>query len=131
MSQRTLVAAVVGGLVAFGLGYVFYVLALADFFAANGWQVMETPTLWAIAAGEIVLGYLMAYIFSTWASISTPAGGAKAGALIAALMTLGVSLIIFGAQGEITLVGVFADTVVTAVRWAVAGAAIGMVLGRA
>lgn len=128
MSQRTILAAIAGGVTLFVLGYLTYVMLLGDFFAANGAAVLEQPTYWAIVLGELVFGCLLAYIFSRWAAISTFAGGFQGGAIIGALMGLGFGLIQFGAMGAMNLTAVAADTVVSLVRVGLAGGVVGLVL---
>ena len=72
----------------------------------------------------------MTYIFSRWTSISTFAGGFQGGMVIGALMALGVGLIQFGALGLGSLTSVIADTVVSLIRYGIAGGVVGVMLGR-
>ena len=130
MSGRTVLAAIAGGITLFLLGYLSYVVLLSDFFAANGPAVQETPTYWAIAVGEIAFGALMAYVFSRWAGIKTFGGGFQGGAIIGALVALGTGLIHHGAFGQLTLTAVGADTVVSLIRFGIAGGVVGVILGR-
>ncbi len=130
MSQRSILAAIAGAITLFVLGFVIYAVVLKDFFASNGAAVVEAPVYWAIALGELAFGVLLAYIFSRWASISTFAGGFQGGAVLGALIALGIGLVQFGALGGPNLTAVIADTVVSAVRVGIAGGVVGMVLGR-
>jgi hypothetical protein len=130
MSQRNVLAAVLGGITLFLLGYLFYGVLLADYFAANGAANQPQMVLWALGLGELVFACLMAYIFSAWAAISTFAGGAKGGALIGALSGLSIGLIMFGAYGMMTLPAIAVDTLVSLVRGGIAGGVIGAMLGR-
>ena len=130
MSLRTVLAAVAGAVTLFVLGYVTYVVILGDFFAAHGAEVAGEPVFWAIFAGELATASLLTFIFDKWASISTLAGGFKGGAIVGALVALAVGLIQFGAMGAGDLTAVVADTVVSAVRVGIAGAVVGMMLGR-
>jgi hypothetical protein len=130
MSQRTALAALAGGVTLFVLGYVCYVLLLGDFFAGQGAAGLAQPILWAIFLGELALAVLVTYVFNQWATISTFAGGFKAGAVLGALLGLNYGLVQFGAMGAITLTGAAVDTVVTLVRVGIAGGVIGLVLGR-
>jgi hypothetical protein len=130
MSQRTVLAAVAGAITLFALGFLTYVILLADFFADNGAATQEEPVFWAIIVGELVLASLITFIFSQWASISTFAGGLKGGAVIGAMLALGIGLIQFGAHGVLTLNAVAADTVISLIRYGVAGGVVGLMLGR-
>ncbi|MEM7482886.1 MAG: hypothetical protein AAF481_17060 [Acidobacteriota bacterium] len=130
MSQRTVLAAVVGGIVLFVLGYLIYGIALADFFDGQGVGAVDEPILWAIFVGNLVMAILITYIFAQWASISTFGGGFKGGAIIGGLIALSIGLVMHGVSGEMTLVGVVAEVIVSIVRVGLAGGVIGMLLGR-
>ena len=130
MSLRTVLAAVAGAVTLFVLGYLIYVVLLGDFFAAHGASVLGEPVFWAIFAGELAMASLVTFIFDQWASISTLAGGFKGGAIVGALVALNFGLIQFGAMGAGDLTAVVADAVVSLVRVGIAGAVIGLMLGR-
>ena len=130
MSQRTILAAVAGAVTLFVLGYLTYVVLLGDFFADHGAGTQAEPVFWAIILGELALGCLMAHIFDRWASIRTFAGGFQAGAVIGCLLAIGFGLIKFGAFGGTDLTAVAVDTVVSVIRYGLAGGVVGMVLGR-
>ncbi len=130
MSQRTVLAAVAGAIALFVLGYLVYALALADFFAAQGADTLESPNLVYIFIGELAFAVLLTFLFSYWASISTFAGGFKGGAIVGALVSLSMGMIMMGAMGMGTPIGVVADVVASIVRVGIAGGVIGAMLGR-
>ena len=80
-----------GGIVMFLLGYLFFGLALADFFVENagsatgaskGMDEINFPLLFI---GHVAMALLITIIYGRWASIKTFATGAKAGAVIGLL----------------------------------------------
>lgn len=119
-------AAVAGGLTLFLMGFIFYVLLLADFFDSS---VAKDPLDFPfIVLGEVVWGGLLVWIFSR-AGISTLADGAKAGAVFGFLAALAFGFIMYGATTVADFTYYLADSVVWAIRYAVAGAVVGWSLG--
>jgi len=134
MSAKSFVlATVAGGVTLFVLGGLLYGLLLADFFeshsAAN--TMRETPIWWALIIGELLLAALVTLIFGRWASISTPLGGLKAGAIIGLLLAAAINFTMFAVSTVFVdpTAGVV-DAVVSAIRLGIGGAVIGLVLGK-
>jgi hypothetical protein len=129
-TTKLLTATITGTVVSFVLGYLIYGMALAGYMEANSSIGGELDYMWLIL-GHIVFSFFVAYIFLQWAGISTAQGGAKAGALIAFLTTLSINWLYLGGSdvwaGPVPTV---VDAVGAAVVWAVAGAAVGWVIGR-
>ncbi len=134
-SNKILVAGVIGGVVAFILGYLLYGMALNGFFAENGGTATgvnrepEEMVWWAMIVGHLAFGFLLALIYGRWASISTAVTGAKAGAVIGALMGL-IGFIDYGVSNVANLTAVCVNVVVMAVITAIVGAAVAWWLGR-
>ena len=126
MNPKMLAAGVAGGLTLFVMGFVFYVLLLSDFFTTD--VARDPPTLYVIVIGEVLFGILIAWVFSR-SGTSTLADGAVAGAILGFLIALGFGLIMYGATTITDLTHYLADSVVYAIRWAVAGAVVGWSLG--
>ncbi len=133
-TNRMLIAGLVGGIVYFLLGFLFYGVLLAKFFAANEGTAQgvmkETPTWWALILGNIFTAMLLSLIFERWASIKTFSTGAQAGALIGGLMGLGFDFTILGTSNISTVSGTIVDVIVLTVMSAIVGGVIGVVLGR-
>jgi hypothetical protein len=129
-SQKFVVGGIVGGILYFVLGYVFYGLLLKSFFDSNGMAVnMDTMVWWAMIVGNLACGFLLAYILSK-ANVSTAAGGAGTGFIVGLLMSLSFDLIMYGiGHGLTEMKAIAADVAVSAVMSAVTGGAIGWVLG--
>lgn len=135
-NTKTIVAGLIGGVVYFLLGWLFYGILLADFFAENtgtAGNVMrpeDEMIMWALLLGNLLWGYFIAYVFNQWAQITTWDGGAKAGALIGVLVMMSLGLIWYGTSTIGTELSGFVDVVVSGVMSAIAGAVIGWWLGR-
>jgi len=129
-SQKFILGGIVGGILYFLLGYVFYGLLLKSFFDDNGMAVdMEQMVWWAMVAGNIAGGFLLAYILSK-AKVSTMAAGAGTGFIVGLLMSLSFDLMMYAlGKGLTTTTGIAADVAVSAVITAIVGAVIGALLG--
>ncbi len=126
MNTKAIAASVAGGVTLFLLGFLFYELLLADFFAID---VAKDPIgIPYIVLGEVLWGGLLVWFFSR-AGISTLADGAKAGAVFGFLAVLAFGFIQYGTTTIADLTVYLADSVISAVRFAGAGAVIGWSLG--
>lgn len=128
-SQKFLLGGVVGGILFFLLGYVFYGLLLKDFFANNGMATnMDTFVWWALVAGNLAGGFLLAYILGK-ANTSSAGAGAGTGFVVGLLMSLSFDLMMYSFGQGLTTKGMIADIAVSAVMSAIVGAVIGAILG--
>jgi hypothetical protein len=128
-AQKFLLGGIVGGIIYFLLGYVFYGLLLKKFFDENGMVAdMDKFVWWAMIAGNLAGGFLLAYILGK-AKTSTVGAGAGTGFIVGLLMSLSFDLIMYGIGHGMTTKGIAADVAVSAVITAIAGAVIGGVLG--
>lgn len=133
-TNRILLSGIAGGVVYFLLGFLFYGALLVKFFEANAGTAqgaMKTnPTWWALILGNLFIGILLATIFVRWAGIKTFGAGAQAGAIIGALMALGIDFTMFGTMNISNLTATIVDVLVATVMMAITGGVVGWVLGR-
>lgn len=132
-TQKFLISTLIGGVVLFLLGYLFYAALLASFFethSSGGNYMKNPPDFLFIILGNLADGALLAYIFLKWAGIKTPATGAQAGATIGLLMALAWDLLMYGTANLMDITGTLADVIVVTIMMAIAGAAVGWYLGR-
>jgi hypothetical protein len=131
-SQKFIVGGIVGGIVFFLLGWVVYGMLLKDFMAANFSSSMreDADTIWwALILGQIAAGFLLAYIIGK-AGATSAGGGAGIGFIVGLLVCLSYDLTLYGISTTITsLKGLAADVAASAVIGAVAGGAVGWVMG--
>lgn len=132
-TQKFLIASLIGGVVFFLLGYLFYIVLLGSFFEGHSvgtGYMKDPPDFLFIILGNLADGALLAYIFLKWAGIKTPATGAQAGAVIGLLMALAWDLLMYGTSNLMDITGTLADVIVVTIMMAIAGAAVGWYLGR-
>lgn len=133
-SNRSLLAALVGGVVVFLVGGVFYGWLLADFFAANQGAsgVMREPAdvdYVHLFLGQMVLGAFLAVVIDKWARVGGVVPGLKIGAISGLMIALGYDLTLFGVTNMANITATLVDPFVALIQMACAGAAIGAVLG--
>jgi uncharacterized membrane protein len=131
-TQKFLIGSLIGGVVFFLLGYLFYGALLASFFSTHstGNYMKDPPDFLFIILGNLATGALLAYIFSKWAGIKTAATGLQAGAVIGLLSGLGWDLLFYGTTNLMDITGTIADVILVTIMTAAAGAAVGWYLGR-
>jgi hypothetical protein len=128
-SQKFILGGIVGGILYFLLGYVFYGTLLKSFFDENGMAVDMTKMIWwAMAVGNLAGGFLLAYIVGK-ANANGAGSGAGVGLVVGLLMQLSFDLIMYGIGKGMTMQAIAADVAVGAVMSAIVGATIGWVYG--
>lgn len=135
MNTKVLLAALAGGVASFLLGWVFYGMLLAQFFADNmgtatGVMRDEASMGWApLIVGNLAFGLLFALLFSRWAGITTFKGGAIGGAWVGFLVALAYDMISLGTTNMMNATAAMVDPIVSAVMSAITGGVVGWVLG--
>lgn len=130
-----LVAGLLGGVGFFLLGWLLYGILLMDTMASYSNSAcmrsdddMSIPLL---LVGNLIQGFLIAYIYSQWASISTFATGLQRGALIGFLLSMALNCIWYATSTVMTeFTGVIIDVAVSTVIWGLVGGIVGWWLGR-
>ena len=80
---KFLLGTLVGGIVYFLLGWLFYGIIFPNIYPPS-----ETERMLFMVLGSLSFGALIAYIFNKWAGISTWMTGAKTGAVIGFFVAL-------------------------------------------
>ncbi|WP_299116642.1 hypothetical protein [uncultured Winogradskyella sp.] len=128
MNTKTFViAGLVGGVVDWLLGWLFYGILFADTFP----QPQEgTNAMLFITLGCFAFGFFISYIYNKWAQITTLAGGAKAGAIIGLFM--GLITILFGManQAQIDYERYGIELIISIIMATVVGAVVGFINGK-
>jgi hypothetical protein len=133
-TKKFLIGGIVGGVVFFLLGYLIYGVLLQNFMkehpgTATGFQKdMKEFQWWALVLGNLLSGFLLAYIFAK-ANIVSVANGLITGAIIGFLMSASHDSITYAVSNLMSKQGVVADVVGFTVLSAVAGAVIALVMG--
>ena len=131
MNYTKLLLATLGGTVAFFLaGWVIWGIVLepimADHYIHYDGLRKEVPNMMLMILAMLVTALLYAIIFHRWASISTFATGAKAGAIISLLAGLGTSLMFMSMMNWADWTVVFSDVVGNLIYGAIGGGVIWM-----
>jgi hypothetical protein len=137
MTAKTrILATLVGFVVLFLLGWLFYGFLLMDFYESNSGSasgVMRTDEnmiWWALILGNLFQTYLLVYIFGNWANITTFSSGLKAGITIGLILGLAFNLTMYGTSNIMNMTSALVDPIVSAVMMGVTGGVVGMMLGR-
>jgi hypothetical protein len=133
-TSKILLATLVGGIVFFLLGWLVYGILLMDFMQNNSQMVAgaekDPPVWWALIVAHFLFALLLAVIYGRWASISTFATGAKAGAVIGIILSLGIDLFFYATMVGHTATTIIVDVIASVVIMAISGGVIAWVLGR-
>ncbi|MEX0997713.1 MAG: hypothetical protein WDZ45_11745 [Flavobacteriaceae bacterium] len=126
-TKNFLVSGIVGGIVYYLLGWLFYGILLKDFFPQ---PEMTSNTMIFILLGCLTYGLFIAYLYTKWAQISTAATGAGAGAVIGLFIGLFFNFFNMAMVPEATYEMAALDLVVTIVSTGIIGAIIGAINGK-
>ncbi|SNT01056.1 Protein of unknown function [Ekhidna lutea] len=135
-AKNRVLATLVGFVVFFLLGWLFYGFLLMDFYADNAgsatnvMRAEEDMVWWALIVGNLLQAYFLVYIFGKWANITTFSGGLKAGAILGLILGLGMNLTMFGTSNMMNLTGALVDPFVSMIMMGITGGVIGAMLGR-
>ncbi len=123
--KNFLVSGIVGGIVEFLLGWLFYGILFKNSFPTNG-----NENMLFIFLGCMTFGFFVSYNFTKWAGISNVATGLKAGAVIGLFMSLYSNFFMNSMTAEINYQTMGLDVVITVVMAALVGAVIALVNGK-
>ena len=129
-----LIGSIVGGVTLYILGYVFWGMVFADFFAANAGSAegvpRETEILWASGLGTLLYAALVTMTIEARSGTTSVVDGLKAGAIVGFLIWGTADFILFANFNLSNLNATIADIVLEAVRAGVGGAVIAVVLSK-
>ncbi|SHI29506.1 DUF1761 family protein [Algibacter luteus] len=126
-TKNFLVSGIVGGIVDFLLGWLFYGIIFASTFPQ---PEENSNTMIMIFLGCMTFGLFVAYIFTKWAQITTAMTGLKAGATIGLFVGLFYNFFNLAMNTEFTFELAAIDVGISIVMSAIIGAAVGAVNGK-
>ena len=133
-TKNFLLGGIVGGVLYFLMGWLFYGNLFAGYFkdhpgtATGVDRAADQMIWWALILGNLIAGFLFAYIFSK-AGVATLASGLITGAILGLLMSCSFDLMMLATTNIYSKHGIMADVAISTVMSAIAGAAIGAVMG--
>lgn len=122
--KNFLIAGIVGGIVNFLLGWVFYGMLFKDLYPEG-----ENMNLSFIFLGCLTFGLFMSYIFNKWAGITISLTGLKAGALIGLFNSLGMNFFMYSNR-PLIVENIVIDVAISIVIAAIMGTFIALVNGK-
>ena len=133
-TKKFLIGGLVGGIVYFLLGYVFYGRLLSDFFHKNAGtatgvdRAMDQFVWWSLVLGNVLEGCLLSYVFVK-SNVSSVGSGLVTGAVIGLLTAASHDFIMYGVSNLMNTTGVLGDIGTFTVMSAITGAIVGWVCG--
>ena len=121
------ISGIVGAVVNFLLGWLFYGLLFKNNFEQ---PTESSENLIFIFLGCLVFALFIAYIYAHWAQIKTASTGAKAGAIIGFFTGLYFNFFNMAMNSDATFQTMLLDVVLTIVMTGITGAFIGLILGK-
>ncbi|HVK96277.1 MAG TPA: hypothetical protein VM368_00600 [Flavisolibacter sp.] len=133
-TKKLSIGGITGGVIYFILGWLVYGMLLLDFMQNNsgtaaGVSRGEDIVLWAVALGNLALGFLLTYILLR-AGISSFVSGFATGAIIGLLVSVSIDLIMYGTTNIMNTSALAVDVVAFTLISAITGGIIGLVIGK-
>ncbi|HWR94717.1 MAG TPA: hypothetical protein VN192_05920 [Flavobacterium sp.] len=122
--KNFLIAGIVGGIVNFLLGWVFYGMLFKDLYPED-----ENTNLTLIFLGCITFGLFMSYIFNKWAGITIPLTGLKAGAIIGLFNSLGMNFFMYSSR-TLVIENIAIDVIISTIIGAIMGTFVAFTIGK-
>lgn len=122
--KNFLVTGIVGGVVDFLLGWLFYGILFKDIYPQN-----MNVNLCFIFLGCMTFGLFVAYIFTRWAQITNAITGLKAGAVIGFFTSLYMNFFMYSNM-EINYRNMIIDILISTLIGAGVGYAVALVNGK-
>lgn len=134
MNKQIIIATLVGGVVSFLMGGIFYGWLLADFMSSNTIQyaglMKPSPDMILLVLSNIFYCWLIAYIFDRWAKIHSFKAGAIAGTIVSLAVGLSIDTSFMAMMNLYKFPGMIADLGIYAITGAIVGGTIAFVLGK-
>ncbi len=130
--NKILISGVLGGIVIFLLGWLFYGMLFMDMMASysgTATGVSKDPMeLGYIFFGNVITGILYAWIFSKWTGAIDMMKGLQLGFIFGLLSSAGSDLVTYGTTNLAMMNGILLDVVLMGVMGAAAGAVIALTM---
>ncbi len=123
-AKNFIVGGIVGGIVNFLLGWVFYAKLFPNIYPESPDTKLEF-----IALGCFTFGFFVSYIFNKWAGISNPITGIYAGAVIGLFNGLSMNFFMYS-DIPLNVQNMITDVAICTITGSIIGAAVALVHGK-
>jgi uncharacterized membrane protein len=131
--KKLAIGGIVGGILFFLLGWLLFGMLLVDFMKNHAGVVSgfdkTPPDMLYLIIGNLASGLLLTYIFVK-TNVNSLTGGLITGAVLGALTSVSVDCIMYGTTKLVSKNMMMADVLASVGMWAVAGAVLGLLLGK-
>ncbi len=132
--KRMVIGTLVGGVVLYAVGYLFWEMLFDAFFDANDGSATgverAAPIIWAVVLGNLFYAKLITLTLEGKSGSPSIADGLKIGAIVGLLLWGTADFILYGFTNLNNLTGTIADTLLEGVHGGIAGAAIAFALAK-
>jgi hypothetical protein len=123
--KNFIIGGIVGGIVDFLLGWLFYGIIFSSFMPENA-----DMNLGLIACGCFTFAFLLTYIFMKWPGMNNLGAGIKEGAILGLFFGLMANFFHFADIGAIDSTLFLVDIIINIAIGAIVGGVIAMLLGK-
>ena len=123
-AKNLIVTSLAASVIYFLFGWVFYGILFPDIYPPS-----ETQNIIFVYLGCLTFCVLLSYIFLSWAGISTPLTGAKAGGIVGLLYGAGMNFFMYSNMSP-NYTNIISDIIINAVMGAIAGVTIAFVYSK-
>lgn len=131
--MKLILSTIVGGIVLFILGWVFYVLAFGSFITENFGKIMRSPDdykLWAIVVAQFLQALFLAWIYPKGYKGGSPAKEGFMFGIAIGLLTSVPYVFYIWAQYPVKWQAAVVDGIIMLVMTIITGLVIGLIYGR-
>jgi hypothetical protein len=130
MNAKFLVAALIGAVLFFFLGWIVYGMIMMDimsgFMNTSCTRPMEEMDMSLMILGNLGYGLLYAFVLSSGARFASISGGATGGAIVGFLMSLSYDSMIYA---QSTMMNSYTGVIYDVITWTILSAVVGGVIG--
>lgn len=133
-TKNFIVGGLVGGVIYFLLGWLFYGNLMNQYFmdhpgtATNVERPMEEFVWWSLVLGNLLFGFLLAYVFAK-SGVATLTAGLITGGIVGLLACAAIDFTMYGTTNIASKRMIAADIAVFTVMSSIVGAIIGAING--
>jgi uncharacterized membrane protein len=133
MNSKTIVAAITGLILMFFLGWLVWGILLVNFYQANTVEypglMKEMPDMIPLILGQLLMSFMLAFVFQRWAGIKTFMGGLLGGLILGGLISAAYDLYFLAGMNLYNVPVIIVDIIVNTAMLGLVGGVIGWILG--